>query len=90
MPAKRESQQLPRYYFHISLGSAYIHDSVGIDLPNEAAARQRAIEDIIAVWQSSAIRKQNPAACAVVVAIGETTELFRVPFVEAPGVMPRT
>ena len=80
---------MPRYYFHISLASAYVHDAVGADLTDEAAARQRAMEDITAVWQSCTIPKRDPTKCAVVVADKEGTELFRVAFVEAPGVMAR-
>jgi hypothetical protein len=33
--------------------------------------------------------RQNPVTCAVVVTDG-TKELFRIPFVEAPGVLPKT
>jgi len=80
---------MPRYFFHISMGSAYVHDYEGVELATEAAARQRAIQDILAVWGASVIRRQDPAACAVLVTDG-TKELFRVPFVEAPGVLPGT
>ena len=80
---------MPRYYFHISTGSAYIHDYEGMELANDAAARQWAIRDILAVWEASAVRRQNPVTCALVVTDG-TKELFRVPFVEAPGVLPKT
>ena len=80
---------MPRYYFHISMGSAYIHDYEGMELANDPAARQWAIRDILAVWEASTVRRQNPVTCAVVVTDG-TKELFRVPFVEAPGVLPKT
>ena len=70
----------------MSIGPAYIHDYEGVELPNDAAARGRAMEDIMAVCRASVVRRQNPAMCAVVVASTER-ELFRVPFVEAPGIM---
>jgi hypothetical protein len=37
---------MPRYFFHMAIGPAYIHDYEGTELANEAAARKRAIEDI--------------------------------------------
>src|SRR5829696_843387 len=79
---------MPRYYFHAVLGPVYIHDAFGADLPNEGAARGRAIEDIKDLWKSSSIRQRSPAECTVVVAVEDDKELFRVPFVEAPGVLP--
>jgi hypothetical protein len=78
---------VPRYYFHVVLGPVHIHDAYGADLPNEGAARARAIEDIKALWKSSSISRRDPAECCVVVASPDDTELFRVPFVDAPGVM---
>ena len=77
---------MPRYFFHMSVGPAYIHDYEGTVLANDAAARARAIEDIVAVWKARVVLRQNPAECAVVVASVDR-ELFRVPFVEAPGVL---
>ena len=77
---------MARYYFHTVIGPVHIHDYYGSDLPDEGAARRRAIEDIGAVWRSNTIRKRNPVDCAVVIANDEG-ELFRVPFVEAPGVL---
>jgi hypothetical protein len=80
---------MPRYFFHMAIGPAYIHDYEGTELANEAAARKRAIENILAVWKAGAGRRQNPAECAVVVS-GPAGELFRVPFVSAPGVLSGT
>jgi hypothetical protein len=34
---------MPRYYFHICDGSAFIQDEEGVELPDDAAARQAAI-----------------------------------------------
>jgi hypothetical protein len=78
---------VPRYYFQVALGPVHIHDAYGADLPSEGVARARAIEDIKALWKSSSIRQRDPAECAVVVTSMDDTELFRVPFVDAPGVM---
>ncbi|MFL5121195.1 MAG: hypothetical protein ACJ8C8_12130 [Microvirga sp.] len=39
----------------------------------------------MAVWTAGAVKRQNPATCAVVVS-NDNRELFRVPFVEALGV----
>ena len=75
---------MPRYFFHMSIGPAYIHDYEGTDLTKDDAARKRAIEDIMAVWNADVVKRQNPAECAVVVA-SKARELFRVPFVEAQG-----
>jgi len=80
---------MPRYFFHVILGPVNVPDYCGAELPNETAARGRAIEDIIAVWRSSTVRKRSPFDCAVVVAMNENEELFRVPFVEALGVLPQ-
>ena len=80
---------MPRYYFHMVIGPVNIQDYHGLDLRDEGAARRRAIEDIGAVWKSSTIRKRNPLECVVVVS-DEKGELFRVPFVQAPGVLPGT
>jgi len=79
-------RDMPRYFFHMSVGPAYIHDYEGTVMANDAAARARAIEDILAVWKARVVLRQNPAECAVVVASVDR-ELFRVPFVEAPGVL---
>jgi hypothetical protein len=57
---------VPRYYFHVVLGPVHIHDAYGADLPNEGAARARAIEDIKALWKSSSISRRDPAECCVV------------------------
>jgi hypothetical protein len=81
---------VPHYYFHVVLGPVHIHDAYGADLPNEGAARARALEDIKALWNSNSIRQRDPAECAVVVTSMDDTELFRVPFVEAPGVYQTT
>ena len=80
---------MPRYFFHMSIGPVYIHDYEGVELPNDGAARGRAMQDIMAICRAGVVRRQNPAMCAVVVANKEG-ELFRVPFVEAPGVVPGT
>jgi hypothetical protein len=80
---------MPRYYLHMSLSSAYIHDHEGVELTNDAAARERAIQDIMAVWKAGIVKRRNPVMCAVVVA-SKDREIFRVPFVEAPGVLPET
>ena len=77
---------MPRYFLHMSLSSAYIHDHVGVELADHNVARGRAIQDIMTVWKVSIVKRQNPAMCAVVVA-SKDGELFRVPFVEAPGVL---
>ena len=80
---------MPRYFFHVIIGPVNLHDYYGAELADDAAARDRAIEDIKAVWESSTVRKRSPVECAVVVAMREEDhELFRVPFVEAPGVLP--
>ena len=78
---------MPRYYFHLVLGPVVIHDRHGAEFSDDDGARRHAIKDIAAVWKSVTIRKRNPAECAIVVASTEG-ELFRVPFVEAPGVLP--
>ena len=80
---------MPRYFLHMSLSSAYIHDHEGVDLADDTAARKRAIQDIMAVWKVGIVKRQSPEMCAVVAASKER-ELFRVPFVEAPGVLPGT
>jgi len=54
--------------------------------PAKRGPYRRAIEDFGAVWRSNPIRKRNPVDCVVVVSNDEG-ELFRVPFVEAPGVL---
>jgi len=77
---------MPRYFLHMSLSSAYIHDHEGVELGDDNAARERAIQDITAVWRVSIVKRQNAAMCAVVVA-SKDGELFRVPFAEAPGVL---
>jgi hypothetical protein len=78
---------MPRYYFHMVIGPVNIHDYYGSHLRDEGAARLRALEDISAVWRSSTIRKRGPVDCAVVVS-DDGGELFRVPFADAPGVLP--
>ena len=80
---------MPRYYFHVVLGPVFIHDAFGADLPHEGAARARALEDIKALWKSSSISQRDPAECCVLVTSMDDTELFRVPFVGVPGVVPR-
>ena len=77
---------MPRYFLHMSLSSAYIHDHEGVELADDNAARERAIQDITAVWRVSVVKRQNAAMCAVVVA-SKDGELFRVPFAEAPGAL---
>ena len=77
---------MSRYFFHLSIGPAYIHDYEGVELANEGAVRKRAVEDIMAVWKADAVKRQHPAQCVVVVS-NTYGELFRVPFVEAPGVI---
>jgi hypothetical protein len=84
----REQSFLPRYFFHMAAGPAYVHDFEGADYADHTAARRRAIEDILAVWQSRTIRRLDPGVCAVVVSDQGGRELFRVPFAEAPGVLP--
>ena len=66
---------MPRYYFHLVLGSVIIHAVRSSLTTMERAATP------------SRTRKRNPAECATVGASTEG-ELFRVPFVEAPGVLP--
>ena len=50
---------MARYYFHTVIGPVHIHDYYGSDLPDEGAARRRAIEDIDAVWTSNTIRSMS-------------------------------
>jgi hypothetical protein len=52
---------MPRYYFHMSLSSAYIHDHEGVELADHNAARERAIQDIMAVWKVRIVKRQSPA-----------------------------
>jgi hypothetical protein len=75
-----------RYYFHLVLGPVIVHDRHGAEFPDHQAARRHAVKDITAVWKSVTLRKRNPTECAFVVA-STKGELFRLPFVEAPGVL---
>ena len=52
---------MPRYFLHISLSSAYIHDHEGVELADDNAARERAIQDITEVWRVSIVKRQNAA-----------------------------
>lgn len=88
--AAKGGETVPHYYFPVVLGPVHIQDACGADLPNEGPARARALEDIKALWKSSSISQRDPAECLVVVTSMDDTEQFRVAFVEAPGVVPRT
>jgi hypothetical protein len=74
---KGSGETVPHYYFHVVLGPVHIHDAYGADLPNEGAARARALEDIKALWNSNSIRQRDPAECAVVGTSMDDRELFR-------------
>ena len=63
---------------HLVLGPVIIHDRHGAEFSDSTMER--------AATPSRTCRKRNPAV-AIVVASTEG-ELFRVPFVEAPGVLP--
>jgi hypothetical protein len=67
---------MPRYYFHLVLGSVIIHDRHGAEFSDYDGARRHAIKD-----------PEAQPGCATVVASTEG-ELSRVPFVEALGVLP--
>jgi len=45
----------------MSLSSAYIHDHEGVELADHNAARERAIQDIMAVWKVRIVKRQSPA-----------------------------
>src|SRR5829696_8063642 len=48
---------MPRYFLHMSLSSAYIHDHEGVELADHNAARERAIQDIMAVWKVRIVKR---------------------------------
>lgn len=75
-----------RYFFHLQIGPVFIRDREGSELADDAAAREYALLDIVAVSKASTIKRQNPLSCSVVVEDQEGEERFRVAFAEVSGV----
>jgi hypothetical protein len=74
-----------RYFFHLHIGPVYIRDREGDVLPDDVAARERAIHDILVVYRSKVVRQHKPSDCVVVVTDENGEAVFSVPFSDAPG-----
>lgn len=81
-----EDEAMPHYYFHIVEGDELIDDPEGVDLPDESAARERAIMSARSLLSAAVIKGSLPLDHAIVVADEKRATLFELSFGEAVGI----
>ena len=76
---------MPHYYFHIVEGGELIDDSEGIDLPDEASARDFATKAARSLLSAAVIEGSLPLDHTIVVADEKRGTLFEMTYGDVVG-----
>lgn len=71
------------FFFHLRGGAADVPDEEGLELPTEAAARQRALEGARSIIAAEVLEGRLSLAERIDVEDGDGILIFSLPFAEA-------
>jgi hypothetical protein len=74
---------MPRFYMHVCNGNGFVEDEEGVELPDEAAARQKAIEAARDVMAGDLRKGELDLTSFIEVENEARLLLFTLPFTEA-------